>query len=167
MKIYKPTNYPFSRKAESDRVDLGFHPADRRMIDREELKEDKIQALVRDNLSPRITKEGKLEESQFCSECNQELTLLPSGNLLCQGCGNSIPLENNIPLSSLNQELTPHISQLDTIQNEEAKPFFYSLIEDDSKDKPNYEVTRSYEGGRIQHIKLKRGVSPTEYRIFD
>ena len=53
------------------------------------------------------------------------------GNLLCQGCGNSIPLENNIPLSSLNQELTPHISQLDTIQNEEAKPFFYSLVEDD------------------------------------
>ena len=128
MKVYKPSNYPFSRKAESERVNLGFHPADRRMIDREELREDKIQAIVKDNLTTRITKEGKLEESQYCSSCNEELNLLPSGNLLCQGCGNSIPLENNIPLSSLNQELTPHISQLDTIQNEEAKPFFYSLI---------------------------------------
>jgi hypothetical protein len=76
-------------------------------------------------------------------------------------------LENNIPLTSLNQELTPHISQLDTIENEEAKPFFYSLVEDDSKDDPNYEVVRSYENGRIQHIRLKKGVSPTEYRIFD
>ena len=168
MKIFKPSNYPFSRKAESERVYLGFHPADRRIIDREELKQDKIQAIVKDSLTPRITKEGKLEESQYCSECNQELSLLPSGKLLCPGCGNSILLENNIPLSSLNQELTPHISQLDTIQNEEAKPFFYSLVEDDStKDDPNYEITRSYENGRIQHIKLKRGVSPTEYRIFD
>jgi len=157
MKIYKPSHYLYSQKAESERVDLGFHPADRLMIDREELKEDKIQVIVKEGLTPRITKEGKLEESQYCSDCNQELTLLPSGNILCQGCGNSIPLENNIPLSSLNQELTPHISQLDTIQNEEAKPFFYSLVEDDSKDEPNYEVTRSYEGGRIQHIKLKRG----------
>ena len=168
MKIFKPSNYPFSRKAESERVYLGFHPADRLMIDREELREDKIQAIVKDNLTTRITKEGKLEESQYCSSCNEELNLLPSGNLLCQGCGNSIPLENNIPLSSLNQELTPHISQLDTIQNEEAKPFFYSLVEDDdSKNDPNYEVTRSYENGRVQHIKLKRGVRPTEYRIFD
>jgi hypothetical protein len=65
------------------------------------------------------------------------------GKLLCQGCGNSIELEDNIPLTSLNQELTPHISQLDTIENEEAKPFFYSLLEDDSKDDPNYEVTHS------------------------
>ena len=81
---------------------------------------------------------------------------------------NSILLEDNIPLTSLNQDLVPHINQLDTIQNEEAKPFFYSLIEDDdSKDDPNYEVIRSYENGRIQHIKLIRGVSPTEYRIFD
>ena len=88
------------------------------------------------------------------------------GKLLCQGCGNSIELENNIPLTSLNQELTPHISQLDTIQNDEAKPFFYSLLEDDSKDDPNYEVTHSSPDGRIQHIKLKRGISPTEYRIF-
>ena len=167
MKIYKPSNNLFSYKAESERVNLGFDPRDRRLIDLEELKEDKIQAIVKDNLTTRITKEGKLEESQYCSDCNQELTLLPSGNLLCQGCGNSIPLENNIPLSSLNQELTPHISQLDTIQNEEGKPFFYSLVEDDPKDDPNYEITRSYENGRIQHIKLKRGVSPTEYRIFD
>jgi hypothetical protein len=92
---------------------------------------------------------------------------LPSGKLLCHGCGNSIELEHNIPLTSLNQELTPHIAQLDTIQNEQAPPFFYSLIEDeDSKGDPNYEVTRSYEGGRIQHIRLKKGVSPTEYRIF-
>lgn len=157
----------FHAKAESERVDLGFAPRDRKLIDVEELKQDKIQAIVKDNLTTRITKEGKLEESQYCSDCNQELTLLPSGNLLCQGCGDSIPLENNIPLSSLNQELTPHISQLDTIQNEEAKPFFYSLVEDDPKDDPNYEITRSYENGRIQHIKLKRGVSPTEYRIFD
>ena len=132
MKVYKPSNYPFSHKAESERVNLGFHPKDRRIIDLEELKEDKIQVIVKDNLSPRITKEGKLEEPQYCSECNQELTLLPSGKLLCQGCGNSILLENNIPLTSLNQELVPHISQLDTIQNEEAKPFFYSLVEDDN-----------------------------------
>jgi len=167
MKIYKPSHYLYSQKAESERIDLGFDPKDRRMIDREELKEDKIQVIVRDNLLPRITKDGQLEESQYCSECNEELTLLPSGKLLCQGCGNSIEFEDNIPLSSLNQELTPHISQLDTIANEEARPFFYSLVEDDSKDDPNFEVTRSYEGGRIQHIKLKRGVSPTEYRIFD
>lgn len=167
MKIYKPSQYPFSHKAESERVDLGFDPKDRRMIDREELKEDKIQVIVKESLTPRITKEGKLEESQYCSECNEELTLLPSGKLLCQGCGNSILLEDNIPLTSLNQDLVPHISQLDTIQNEEAKPFFYSLVEDDSNENdPNYEVTRSYENGRIQHIKLKRGVSPTEYRIF-
>lgn len=150
MKIYKPSKYPFSQKDESERVDLGFDPRDRRLIDREELKEDTIQVIVRDNLSPRITKEGKLEEAQYCSECNEELTLLPSGRLLCQGCGNSILLENNIPLTALNQELTPHISQLDTIENEEAKPFFYSLIEDDSKDAPNYEVIRSYENGRRQ-----------------
>ena len=78
-------------------------------------------------------------------------------------------LENNIPLTSLNQELVPHISQLDTLQSEETKPFFYSLVEDDNSNEndPNYEVTRSYENGRIQHIKLKRGISPTEYRIFD
>ena len=82
-------------------------------------------------MTPRITKEGKLEEAQYCSECNQELTLLPSGKLLCQGCGNSILLEDNIPLTSLNQDLVPHINQLDTIQNEEAKPFFYYLVEDD------------------------------------
>ena len=166
MKIYKPSNCLFSGKAEGERVDLGFHPADRRMIDREELKEDRIQTILKDNLSTRITKEGRLEESQYCSECNAELTLLPSVKLLCQRCGNSIELEDNIPLTSLNQELTPHISQLDTIENEEAKPFFYSLLEDDSKDDPNYEVRHSSPDGRIQHIKLKRGISPTEYRIF-
>jgi hypothetical protein len=82
--------------------------------------------------------------------------------------GNSIELDDNIPLSSLNQELTLHLSQLDTIQNEEAKPLFYSLVEDDdSKSDSTYEVTRSYENGRIQHIKLRKGVSPTEYGIFD
>jgi hypothetical protein len=32
---------------------------------------------------------------------------------------------------ALNQELIPHISQLDTIENEEAKPFFWSLIDPD------------------------------------
>lgn len=100
MKIYKPSQYSFSREAESERVDLGFAPRDRKLMDMEELKQDKIQAIVKDNLTTRITKEGKLEESQYCSDCNQELTLLPSGNILCQGCGNSIPLENNIPLSS-------------------------------------------------------------------
>ena len=167
MKIYKPMNYPFSYKAESERINPGFHPADRRIIDREELKEDKIQVIVKDN-SIRITKDGRLQEPQFCTDCNHELTLLPSGKLLCQECGNSFLLEDNIPLTSLNQELTPYISQLDTIQNEEAKPFFYSLVEDDSnKDNPDYEVIRSYESGRVQHIRLKRGVSPTEYRIFD
>jgi hypothetical protein len=166
VKIYKPTHYLYSQKAESERVNLGFDPRDRR-LDLEELKEDKIQAILKDSSTPRISKEGKLEEPQYCSECNHELDLLPSGRLLCNGCGNSIELEDNIPLTSLNQELIPHIAQLDTIQNEEAKPFFYSLVEDDSKSDPNYEVTRSYENGRIQHIKLSKGVSPTEYRIFD
>jgi hypothetical protein len=92
---------------------------------------------------------------------------LPSGKLLCEGCGNSIFLEDNIPLTSLNQELTPHISQLDTIGNEEAKPFFYSRVEDDNtiKDDPNYEITKSYENGRVQHIKMKKGVSPTDRLI--
>jgi hypothetical protein len=167
MKIYKPMDYPFSLKAENERIDLGFDPKDRRLIDLEELKEDKIQAIVKYN-SVRITKDGMLQEKQYCSDCNHELIPLPSGKLLCQGCGSSIEIEDNIPLTSLNQELTPHISQVDTIQNEEAAPFFWSLIEDDaSKDDPNYEVTKSYENGRIQHIKLRRGVSPTEYRIFD
>ena len=87
MKIYKPSHYLYSQKAESERVNLGFDPKDMRMIDREELKEDKIQVIVKESLTPRITKEGKLEEAQYCSECNQELTLLPSGKLLCQGCG--------------------------------------------------------------------------------
>ena len=42
------------------------------------------------------------------------------------------------------------------------------MVEDDySKDDLDYEVTKSYENGRIQHIKMKRGISPTEYRIFD
>jgi hypothetical protein len=52
---------------------------------------------------------------------------------------------------------------LDAVQNEEAKPFFYSLVEDDSKNEPNYEV-RSYENGRIQHIKMKNGLQ--NLRIF-
>ena len=44
---------------------------------------------------------------------------------------------------------------------------FYSLVEDDDfKDDPNYEVTRSYENGRIQHIKMKKGVSPAELRFL-
>ena len=73
MKIYKPSQYPFSHKAESERIDLGFDPRDRRLIDREELKEDKIQVIVKESLTPRITNEGKLEEAQYCSECNQEL----------------------------------------------------------------------------------------------
>ena len=167
MKIYKPSNYPFSHKAESERIDLGFDPKDRRLIDREELKEVKIQVLVKDRQTiPLITKEGKLEEAQYCSECNNEFTPLPSGKLLCQ-CGNSIEFEDNIPLTSLNQDLTPHISQLDTIENEEAKPFFYSLVDDDPKDDPNYEVTHSSPDGRVQTIRLKKGISPTEYRIFD
>ena len=72
MKVYKPSNYPFSRKAESERVDLGFAPNDRRLIDKEELKQDEIQVIIKDNLSARITKEGKLEEPQYCSECNQD-----------------------------------------------------------------------------------------------
>lgn len=84
MKIYKPSNYAFSYKAESERVDLGFDPKDRRLIDLEELKEDKIQALVKDNFSVRITKDGQLEEKQFCSECHSELVPLPSGRLLCR-----------------------------------------------------------------------------------
>src|SRR5262245_4097222 len=126
MKIYKPMNGRFSYKAESERVNLGFDPRDRRLIDLEELKEDKIQAIVKEGLTPRITKEGKLEEAQYCSECHGELIPVPSGKLFCQGCGSSIELEHNIPLTSLNQELTPHISQLDTIQNEEAAPFFLS-----------------------------------------
>jgi hypothetical protein len=47
MKIYKPSNFLFSYKAESERVNLGFDPRDRRLIDLEELKEDKIQAIVK------------------------------------------------------------------------------------------------------------------------
>ena len=50
MKIYRPSNYPFSHKAESERVDLGFAPSDRRLIDKEELKEDKIQAIIKEEL---------------------------------------------------------------------------------------------------------------------
>ena len=41
-------------------INLGFDPKDRRMIDREELQEDKVQVIVKEGLSPRITKEGKL-----------------------------------------------------------------------------------------------------------
>ena len=41
MKIYKPSHYLYSQKAESERVNLGFDPKDMRMIDREELKEDR------------------------------------------------------------------------------------------------------------------------------
>ena len=59
MKIYKPSHYLYSQKAEIERVNLGFDPKDSRIIDREELKEDKIQVIVRDNLSPRITKDGQ------------------------------------------------------------------------------------------------------------
>ena len=170
MKIYKTSHYLYSQKAESERVNLGFHQADRRMIDREELERDTFQVIVKDRLS-RITKDNRLEQSQYCSECREELILLPStARLLCTGCGNSIELENNIPLTSLHQDLVPHISQFDTIQSEEAKPFFWSLVDSDGEienaDSAKYEITYSSLDQRIQHIKMRPGVSPTEYRIF-
>jgi hypothetical protein len=134
MKIYRPPNY-FSHKAESERIDLGFDPKDRRMVDELELKPDKIQVIVKDRQTTSITKDNKLEQAQFCSECRIELTLLPStAKLLCTGCGNSIELKENIPLTSLNQELTPHISQLETTENQEAQPFFWSLIDSESEE---------------------------------
>jgi hypothetical protein len=170
MKIYKPMNCRFSYKAESERINLGFHPSDRRLIDQEELRPDKIQVMVRDRTT-RITKDNKLEQSQYCSECRTELTLLPStARLLCVRCGNSIELEANIPLTALGQALTPHISQLETTENQEARPFFWSLVDSDGKEEnaesAKYEITYSSLDQRIQHIKMKSGVSPTEYRIF-
>jgi hypothetical protein len=172
MKIYKPSNYPFSHKAESERIDFGFDPKDRRMIDREELERDRIQVLVKDRTEVRITKDNKLEQAQYCSECNNEFTPLPSGKLLCTGCGNLIELEDNIPLTNLHQDLTPHISQVDSIGNDdddEAKPFFWSLVDpdvDSTAANGNFEVVHSSSDSRVQHIKMKPGISPTEYRII-
>jgi hypothetical protein len=173
MKIYKPTQYPFSAKAESERIDLGFDPKDRRLIDREELERDRIQVLVKDRSDLRITKDNKLEQSQYCSECNAEFTPLPSGKLLCIGCGHLTELDQNIPLTNLKQDLTPHISQLETAENEQAKPFFWSLVDPDglidtvdSTANSNFEVVHSSPDGRVQHIKMKPGISPTEYRII-
>ena len=65
MKIYKPSHYLYSQKAEFERVDLGFDPKDRRIIDLEELKQDKIQVIVKDNLRTRITKDGQLRKAVF------------------------------------------------------------------------------------------------------
>jgi len=45
MRICRPSNYSYSSKAESERIDLGFAPRDRRIIDKEELAQDKIQLL--------------------------------------------------------------------------------------------------------------------------
>ena len=141
------------------------------MIDLEELKEDKIQTFVKDRSIPKITKEGRLEDKQYCT-CGCEFSILPrTGQLLCHNCGYSKAYDENVPLTKLSQDLSPHLTQLEEEYNpndEDMKPFFWSLIEDDDPNnkEPDFEVTHSSADGRVQHIKLKKGVSPTEYRMF-
>jgi hypothetical protein len=64
MRICRPSNYSYSSKAESERIDLGFAPRDRRIIDKEELAQDKIQLLVKDrHISLNAQKDDKLEQT--------------------------------------------------------------------------------------------------------
>lgn len=47
-------------------------------------------------------------------------------------------------------------------------PFFASIPVDKEQEQHNkYEVTRSVAGGRVKHIRMKPGISPTEYNIHE
>jgi hypothetical protein len=64
MKIYRPSNYPYSYKAESECIDLGFAPRDCRNIDEEKLPQGKIQLPVIDRpISLNAQKDGILEQT--------------------------------------------------------------------------------------------------------
>ena len=82
---------------------------------------------------------------------------------MCNSCGNAIPLIANTPLLDTNQELRPFGTQVDDPLNKD-RPFSIGLMDDEPQE-PDWEVASSSESGRIQHIKLKKGVSPTAYRI--
>jgi hypothetical protein len=158
MKIYKPP--PRSRR--SNEIDLGFDRKDSKLLAADENYNTPIQIFAKTK-PQHFT---KLDEKQYCSNCRSELILLEKTQmLLCKGCGNTFSIMNSSPLLETNQELRPFGTQIDD-PNSTDRPFAVGLVVDSDPPEPDWEVTQSSgEGGRIQHIKLKRGVSPTSYRI--
>lgn len=159
MKIYKPSKSKFSRRDnDNNEIDIGFDRKDSKLLAYETNYNAPVQILVR-------RKAGylnKLEEKQFCSSCRTDLILLEkTQKLLCKSCGNAIPVMTNAPLLEINQQLRPFGSQM---SNEYDRPFMVGLIEAEPNE-PDWEVTSRSGDGRIQHVKLRRGLPPSAYRI--
>jgi hypothetical protein len=155
MKIYKPKS---SRR--SNEIDLGFDRKDSKLLADETSYNTPVQIFGR--VKPQYI--TKLDDKQHCGNCRGELMLLEKQQLLlCKSCANTISVMANTPLLETNQDLLPFSSQV--LDSEIDRPFAVGLVVDSDPPEPDWEVTSSSGDGRIQHIKLKRGVSPTAYRI--
>lgn len=158
MKIYRRSD--LVRQKRNEQIDLGFDSKDSRLLDRENDFSAPVQIIAK--VRPQhIT---KLDEKQYCSSCRSELILLEKTQKdMCNSCGNAISVIANAPLLDTNQELRPFGSQVDDPLNED-RPFSVGLIDSEPQE-PDWEVTQSSYDGRVQSIKLKKGISPTAYRI--
>lgn len=157
MKVYRPKDEVRQRRNES--IDLGFSTKDSKLLAEQENNFHTPVQIIAKVRPQHIT---KLDEKQYCSSCRTELILLEkTQKLLCRSCGNAIDVRSNAPLLETNQELRPFRTQ---VENEFDKPMMIGLIDDDPQE-PDWEVTHSSGDGRIQSIKLKKGVSHTSYRI--
>ena len=158
MKIYKPSKIP--RK--DNKIDLGYDRKDSKLLANETDYNVPVQILAK--IKPEHI--DKLDQNQFCSKCRAELILLEkTQKLLCRTCGSSIDLMHNTPLVQPDQSSRPYGSQFQDPNNlGDDRPFSVGLLIDDEPPEPDWEAQSSGDG-RIQHIKLKKGVSPTTYRI--
>jgi hypothetical protein len=157
MKIYKPSESLKQKRRES--IDLGFDTKDKKMLDQESDYLPKVKIFAKSKLEHLY----KLDDPQYCSSCRTELLLLEkTQKLLCKSCGNTISVMANTPLLETEQELRPFGTQVDGEYND--RPFAVGLIDSDPSE-PDYEILDSSADGRIQSIKLKKGIPPNQYRI--
>jgi hypothetical protein len=109
----------------------------------------------------------KKEQVKICSECSQRLIWLSNPRRwICYGCSVTFDENYTKPLVNLEQSIKP-IQSDDPYTREE--PFFISKqvdrrLQGEYKSEAIEEV-RSYDRGRVRHIKLKPGVSPAAYDI--
>jgi hypothetical protein len=104
---------------------------------------------------------------KYCSNCNKRVQWLErSRRFICYSCGVTYSELYDKPLSSLDQTIRP-------LQGEGSnnKPALFSIpinkrLEGEHQSE-TIEQTRSYQGGRIRHIRLKPGISPAAYNIHE
>jgi hypothetical protein len=160
MKIYRHGDS--LRQKRKEEIDLGFDTKDSRLLANENLHRTPIQVFAR----RKVEYLNQLTDKQFCSKCRTELVLLQKQQLLlCRNCSMTFPLLSNTALLEPDgQSLKPYGSQVDDPNNED-RPWFIGLVDSEEDKELDWEVTQSTGDGRIQHVRLRRGLPPSAYRI--